>query len=165
MIQIGDILPNCVLEEGHINKDNKRCADPLPYNIHDIVSGKKIVLFAVPGAFTPDCSNTHLPGYIKDFEAIKSKGVDEIWCVSVNDPYVMVAWGDAMKADKIRMLADGSGIFTKSIGLEFDLIKYGMGIRSQRYAMILNDGVVSYLAVEDGDDVNVSSSESILEKL
>lgn len=132
----------------------------------DIFVGKKVVLFAVPGAFTPTCHRNHLPGYVEQYAAIKAKGVDEIAVVSVNDVFVMDAWAKATGGDgKILFLADGSGTFTKALGLELDLVPNGLGIRSKRYAMIVEDGVVKLLNVEEEPGVNVSGAAAIIEAL
>ncbi len=132
----------------------------------EIFGGKKVVLFAVPGAFTPTCHNNHLPGYLEQAEAIRAKGVDEIAVVAVNDHFVMSAWAKATGADgKILFLADGAGLFTKAIGLDIDLIAPGLGLRSRRYAMIVDDGVVTALNVEDAPGVTVSGAAAILDLL
>ncbi len=138
---------------------------PQPISSSDVFAGKKVVFFAVPGAFTPGCSMTHLPGFVVDADAIKAKGVDTIACMSVNDAFVMGAWGDAQNAEQLLMLADGNGDFTKAIGLELDAKGFGMGIRSQRFAMIVDDGVVSHLAIEAPGEIKVSTSEAILAAL
>ena len=126
---------------------------------------KKVLLFAVPGAFTPGCSMTHLPGYVVNADKILASGVDTIACLSVNDAFVMGAWGKAQNADHITMLADGNGDFTAALGLELDGRGFGMGMRSQRYAMIVDDGTVSLLNVEPGAGVDVSAAEVIMEAL
>jgi peroxiredoxin len=132
----------------------------------EIFGGKKVVLFALPGAFTPTCSAKHLPGFVNNFQAIKSKGVDAIACLSVNDAFVMDAWGkDQNVEDKVLMLADGNAEFTKAVGLTMDGTGYGMGVRSQRYAMVLDDGVVKTLHVEAPGAFEVSSAESVLKAL
>ncbi len=132
----------------------------------DIFAGKKVVLFAVPGAFTPTCHNNHLPGYIDQAEAIRAKGVDEIAVVAVNDHFVMSAWEKATGAEgKILFLADGAGLFTKAIGLDIDLVAPGLGLRSRRYAMVVDDGVVTALNVEDAPGVTVSGAAAILDLL
>lgn len=139
---------------------------PTGISSDDLFSGKKVVLFAVPGAYTPTCSAQHLPGFIRQADALKAKGVDAIACLSVNDVFVMGAWGNDQGAgDVVTMLADGSGAYTKALGLELDLVDKGLGMRSQRYAMVVDDGVVSVLNVEDGGGFEVSSAEAILEKL
>ncbi|MEE9281397.1 MAG: peroxiredoxin [Myxococcota bacterium] len=132
----------------------------------DLFAGKKVVLFAVPGAFTPTCSQKHLPGFIENAAEIRSKGVDSIVCLSVNDAFVMGAWGDDRGAgDEIVMLADGSAEFTKAVGLELDGSRFGMGLRSQRYAAVIEDGVVTALHVEEPMKFEVSSAEAILKAL
>jgi glutaredoxin/glutathione-dependent peroxiredoxin len=139
---------------------------PKDVSVGEIFKGKKVVVFAVPGAFTPTCSMKHLPGFLEQASAIKAKGVNEIVCLSVNDAFVMGAWGNANSAKgKVRMLADGNGEFTKAMGLSLDASGFGMGVRSQRYAMIVNDGKVQELFVEPGPGLNVSSAESVLSKL
>ena len=139
---------------------------PKDVTVGDVFKGKKVVVFAVPGAFTPTCSMKHLPGFLEKASAIKAKGVDEIVCLAVNDAFVMGAWGDANNSKgKVRMLADGNGDFTKALGLTLDAAGFGMGLRSQRYAMIVQDGVVKELLVEPGPGLNVSSAESVLSKL
>jgi peroxiredoxin len=133
--------------------------------VSDLVKGKTIAIFGLPGAFTPTCSAQHLPGYIKLADQLKAKGVDEIWCISVNDAFVMGAWGRDQKATGIvRMMADGSAAFTKALGLEFDLVAKGFGVRSQRYSMLVQDGVVKQLNVEAGG-FDVSSAETLLKQL
>ena len=130
-----------------------------------IFKGKKVVMFAVPGAFTPGCTVTHLPGYVVLADKIKAKGVDSIVCLSVNDAFVMGAWGKSQNAEELLMVADGNGEFTKAAGLEMDATGFGMGTRSKRYAMIVEDGVVSHLAVEPAGGIDVSAAEAILAKL
>ena len=132
----------------------------------DVFAGKKVVLFAVPGAFTPTCSKQHLPGFVEKAGAIKAKGVDTIACVSVNDAFVMDAWGkDRSAGDAVLMLADGNGDFSKAIGLDFDGSGIGFGVRSQRYAMVVEDGVVKSLFVEQPMKFEVSSAEAVLAAL
>ena len=131
----------------------------------DIFAGKKVVLFAVPGAFTPGCTVTHLPGFVVHADTIKAKGVDTIACVSVNDAWVMDAWGKSQNAEHLLMLADGNADFTSALGLELDASGFGLGKRSQRYALIAEDGVVTSLNVEPGAGIDVSSADSILQKL
>lgn len=139
---------------------------PKDVTVGDVFKGKTVVVFAVPGAFTPTCSMKHLPGFVEKAGEIKGKGVDEIVCLAVNDAFVMGAWGDASHATgKVRMLADGNGDLTKALGLTLDASGFGMGLRSQRYAMIVKDGVVKELLVEPGPGLNVSSAESVLSKL
>jgi glutaredoxin/glutathione-dependent peroxiredoxin len=131
-----------------------------------LFSGKKVVLFSVPGAFTPTCSAKHLPGYVDSAEQLRAKGVDTIACMAVNDTFVMSAWGKSSKADgKVVMLADGNGDYTRALGLEMDASKFGMGQRGQRFSMIVEDGVVKQLNVEPAGSFGVSSAESALEQL
>lgn len=138
---------------------------PKPMSSDELFSAKKVVFFAVPGAFTPGCSMTHLPGFVVDADAIKAKGVDTIACMSVNDAFVMGAWGDAQNAEEIVMLADGNGDFTKAIDLELDASGFGMGVRAKRFAMIVEDGTVTHVAVEAPGEIKVSSSEAMLAAL
>lgn len=157
-IQTGDKIPSCTLktmgEQG-----------PTDITTDDIFSGKKVVLFAVPGAFTPGCSMTHLPGYVVNADKIKAKGVDTIACMAVNDAFVMGAWGKEQNAEELLMLADGNGEFTSLLGLELDGTGFGLGKRSQRFAMIVEDGTVTHLNVEPGAGIEVSSAENIMELL
>lgn len=157
-IQQGDRLPEATL---HTMRDGR----PTAITTSELFSGKKVVMFAVPGAFTPTCSEAHLPGYVVQADAIKAKGIDDIICVAVNDAFVMGAWGKAGNADALTMVGDGNGDFTKAIGLEMDGSGFGLGTRSQRYAMVIEDGVVNTLAVEAGGQLDVSSAESILKNL
>ena len=138
---------------------------PKDISSNEVFGGKKVVLFAVPGAFTPGCSKTHLPGFVVKADEIKSKGVDEIVCMAVNDAFVMGAWGQAQNAEELLMLADGNGEFTKSIGLELDASGFGMGSRAQRFGMIVDDGLITHLAIEAPGEIKVSSAEAILEIL
>jgi peroxiredoxin len=164
-IQIGDRLPEGSLQE-FIDIETEGCAlGPNTFNVADLVKGKTIAIFGLPGAFTPTCSAQHLPGYIQLADQLKAKGVDEIWCISVNDAFVMGAWGRDQKATGIvRMMADGSAAFTKALGLEFDLVAKGFGVRSKRYSMLVQDGVVKKLNVESGG-FDVSSAETLLKQL
>lgn len=155
-IKVGDKLPSATLVKATENGPDQVSTD-------DFFAGRKVALFAVPGAFTPTCSAKHMPGYVDNAEALKAKGVDEIACVSVNDAFVMDAWGKASNAgDKITLLADGNGQFAKELGLEMDGSKFGMGTRSQRYSMVVNDGVVESLNVEAPGEFKVSSAEHLL---
>jgi len=139
---------------------------PQDVSVGDLFKGKKVVLFAVPGAFTPTCSMKHLPGFVEKAADIRKKGVDEIICMAVNDAFVMGAWGDQQKAHgKVRMVADGNGEFTKALGLGLDASGFGMGQRSQRFALVAKDGKVEQVLVEPGPGLNVSSAESVLGKL
>jgi peroxiredoxin len=132
----------------------------------ELFKGKKVVLFSVPGAFTPTCNAKHLPGFVQNADAFQKKGVDTVACMAVNDVFVMGAWGKAGNADgKVVMLADGNGDFTKAVGLELDGSRFGMGLRSQRYALVAEDGVVKHLAVEEPAKFEVSKAETILGKL
>lgn len=157
-IKVGDKLPQATFM-------TKGPDGPAPVTTAELFAGKRVALFAVPGAYTPTCSARHLPGFKDKASELKAKGVDAIACVSVNDVFVMGAWGDSQGVgDDIIMLADGNGDFTKAIGLELDASKFGMGARSQRYSMVVNDGVVETLNVEDGGDFKVSSADYMLEK-
>lgn len=157
-ISIGDKIPLVTLK---VMGEN----GPEDITTSEIFDNKKVVLFALPGAFTPTCSSTHLPGYVANADKIKAKGVDSIVCLSVNDAFVMGAWGKAQNADEIIMLADGVAELTKAMGLEIDLIPRGLGIRSRRYAMIVDDGVVTVLKLEEGTKLEHSSAEVILNAL
>ncbi len=158
-IKSGDKLPNATFMS--MGPDG-----PAPMNTDDIFKGQKVAFFAVPGAFTPTCSAKHLPGFKEHAAALKAKGIDKIACTSVNDVFVMDAWGkDQGAGEEVLMLADGNGEFAKSIGLELDATGFGMGARSQRYAMVVNDGTVEQLFVEEGGEFKVSSAEYMLEQL
>jgi len=166
MIAVGQKLPNATLYEFLDEASEGFAIGPNAFEVEKLTAGKKIVIFALPGAFTPTCSAKHVPSYVEHFDAIKAKGVDEIWCVSVNDPFVMGAWGrDQKVGKKIRMLGDGSAEFTKKLGLELDLTARGLGVRSDRYAMIVEDGVVTTLDREAPGKFEVSDAASILKKL
>ena len=141
-------------------------AGPVPITTEELFGGRTVALFSVPGAFTPTCSAKHLPGFVANAEAIKTHGIDEIACLAVNDAFVMGAWGKSANADdKVTMLADGSAVFTKAIGLEMDASKFGMGVRGQRFSMIVKDGVVTHLNVEDPGAFAVSSAEHMMSQL
>jgi peroxiredoxin len=163
MIQVGDKLPALTLTE-YVEVEGNGCSvGPNPVDITQAAAGKTIALFAVPGAFTPTCSNQHLPGYLQLHDELKAAGVDEIWCVSVNDAFVMGAWGrDQKVGGRVRMLADGSGDFTRAIGLTLDLTARGMGVRSARYSMLVKDGVVRTLNVEAPGKFEVSDAATLL---
>jgi len=155
-IKVGDKIPSVTLMQ---MKDG----GPKPVSTDELFRGKKVALFALPGAFTPTCSAKHLPGYIQQYDALKAKGVDAIACLSVNDAFVMGAWGTQQGAgDKVMMLADGNGDFTRAVGLEMDGSKFGMGKRSQRYSMIVEDGVVKSLNVEAPGAFEVSSADHLM---
>jgi peroxiredoxin len=165
-IKIGDRLPEGTLSE-FIEVETAGCSlGPNTFNVKDLTKGKKIAIFGLPGAYTPTCSAKHVPGYIENAAKLKAKGIDEIWCISVNDAFVMGAWGRDQKATgTVRMLADGSGTFAKALGLEFDLTAKGMGVRSQRYSMLVDDGVVKQLNVEQAGKFEVSNAETLLSQL
>lgn len=157
-IQQGDQLPEATL---HVMQEGR----PNAVTTAELFGGKKVVLFAVPGAFTPTCSQAHLPGYVVHADAIKAKGVDSIVCLSVNDAFVMGAWGDSANAEALVMVGDGNGDFTRALGLEMDGSGFGLGTRSQRYAMIVDNGTVTTLAVEAPGQFEVSAAEAILAAL
>jgi len=162
-IRVGDRLPDGTLTE-MIEIETPGCVvGPNSFKVADLAKGKRLIIFGVPGAFTPTCSGKHVPGYVARYNEFRAKGVDEIWCVSVNDAFVMGAWGRDQKADgKVRMLADGSANWTKALGLEQDLTARGMGIRSQRYAMVVENGVVKLLNVEAPAMFEVSDADTLL---
>jgi peroxiredoxin len=157
-IQVGDKVPAA-------NFKVMSAEGPKDMSTDDVFAGKKVVFFAVPGAFTPGCSLTHLPGFVVNADAIKAKGVDTIACMSVNDAFVMGAWGQAQNAEELLMLADGNGEFTSAIGLNLDASGFGMGSRAQRFGMIVENGNVTHLAIEAPGEIKVSSAEAILEAL
>ena len=165
-IKIGERLPEGTLSE-FIEVESGGCSlGPNTFNVSDLTKGRKIAIFGLPGAYTPTCSAKHVPGYIENAAKLQAKGVDEIWCVSVNDAFVMGAWGRDQKATgTVRMMADGSAAFTKALGLEFDLTAKGMGIRSQRYSMLVDDGVVKQLNIEQPGKFEVSNAETLLGQL
>jgi len=155
-IQVGDKLPG-------ITVTTMTADGPKPVSMEELCAGKKVVLFAVPGAFTPTCSVEHLPGFVTNAANLRDKGVDIVACISVNDPFVMGAWEkDRSSGENVLMLSDGNAEFTSAVGLEMDGSGFGLGTRSQRYAMIIDDGVVSNLNVESGPGLEVSSAEAIL---
>jgi peroxiredoxin len=165
MIKIGDKLPEATLYES--TKFGEACPlSPEPVSVSDATKGKRVVIFALPGAYTPTCSAKHVPGYVKQIDELKAKKVDEVWCVSVNDGYVMAAWGKEQNAlGKVRMLGDGSADFTKKVGLDNDLTKHGMGVRSLRYSMLVDNGVVKALNVEQPSKFEVSDAGTMLKQL
>ena len=162
-IKIGDRLPDATLTEFVEVEGNGCSIGPNAFKVSDLVKGKKIAIFALPGAFTPTCSAKHVPSYVQHHNALKAKGIDEIWCVSVNDAFVMGAWGrDQHTAGKVRMMADGSAAFSQATGLTLDLTARGMGLRSNRYSMLVVDGVVKALNVEGPGKFEVSDAATLL---
>ena len=163
MIKVGDKLPAGKLQE-FIEVEGNGCSlGPNTFEVDKLTAGKKIAVFGLPGAFTPTCSAKHVPGFVEKAEEFAKAGVDEIWCVSVNDPFVMGAWGrDQKTAGKVRMMADGSADFAKATGLTFDLTARGMGVRSQRYSMLIEDGVVKTLNIEAPGKFEVSDADTLL---
>jgi peroxiredoxin len=165
MIQIGDKLPDCTLYEFVEVEGNGCSIGPNPFATGKSCAGQTIALFALPGAFTPTCSAKHVPGYVQHAQALLDAGVDEIWCLSVNDAFVMGAWGREQAAGgKVRMMADGSADFAKATGLTLDLAARGMGLRSNRYSMLVVDGVVKALNVEAPGKFEVSDAETLLKQ-
>jgi glutaredoxin/glutathione-dependent peroxiredoxin len=158
-VKIGDKIPSATLMQ-------MQDGGPRPVQTDDLFAGKKVVMFALPGAFTPTCSAKHLPGFVQHAEDLRKKGIDAVACLSVNDAFVMGAWGEAQgTGGKVMMLADGNGDFTKALGLEMDASKYGMGKRSQRYSMLVENGVVKQLNIEEAGAFSVSSAEHMLKQL
>lgn len=159
-IKIGDVLPNATLAE--------LCAgqEPQMHQVSELAKGKKIAFFMVPGAFTPACTNNHLPGFLEQVAAFEAKGVDEIWCVAVNDMFVMEAWGRDRQVDgKIRMLADGSAEWTKQLGVELDLTDKGLGVRSHRLSAYVENGVVKQLNIDAGGALKISDAQTLLNQI
>jgi len=165
MIKPGDALPDATLYE--TTEFGEACPlSPKPVQVAPAVAHKKIVIFGLPGAYTPTCSAQHLPGYLNHLAELKARGVDEVWCVSVNDAFVMAAWGQDNDAiGKVRMLGDGNGDFVKKLGLDLDLTRSGMGLRSQRFALVVDNGVVKQVNVEKPGKFEVSNAETILAAL
>ena len=165
-IKVGDKLPAGKLSE-FVEVETAGCAvGPNSFDINDLTKGKKVAIFGLPGAFTPTCSAKHVPSYVANIDKLKAKGVSEVICMSVNDPFVMGAWGKDQKSEgKVRMMADGSATFTKALGMEFDLVARGMGVRSQRYSMLVDNGVVKALHVEQPGKFEVSDAETMLRGL
>jgi peroxiredoxin len=158
-VKVGDSIPSMKLMKATAEGPKEVATD-------DLFKGKKVVMFAVPGAFTPTCSAKHLPGFVQNVAALKAKGVDTVICVAVNDAFVMGAWGkDQGVGDNVVMLADGSAMLTKALGLELDLTARGLGVRSQRYALVVEDGKVTHVAIEAPGGFEVSKAESILAAL
>jgi glutaredoxin/glutathione-dependent peroxiredoxin len=163
MINIGDKLPAGKLQEFIEVEGNGCSVGPNTFDVAASTAGKKIALFALPGAFTPTCSAKHVPGYVANHDKLRAAGIDEIWCVAVNDAFVMGAWGrDQKAAGKVRMMADGSAEFAKATGLTLDLTARGMGLRSNRYSMLVVDGVVKSLNVEGPGKFEVSDADTLL---
>lgn len=163
MIKVGDRLPAATLMEYHDTESEGCSIGPNAVDVAKACAGKTVALFALPGAFTPTCSAKHVPGYVEHFDALKAAGVDEIWCVSVNDAFVMGAWArDQKSAGKVRMLGDGSADFAKATGLTLDLTARGMGLRSNRYSMLVKDGVVKTLNIEAPGKFEVSDAATML---
>lgn len=154
-IKVGDRIPDVVMN--HMTGDG-----PAELSSEELFGGKKVVLFALPGAFTPTCSKSHVPGFVANADKLKAAGVNEIVCLSVNDAFVMDAWGKDQNAEELHMVADGSANFTQAVGLDLDLTARGMGMRSQRYAMVVEDGVVTALNVEEPGKFEKSSAEAML---
>jgi len=165
MIQVGNRIPDATLHE--TVEFGEACPlNPHPVSVADATKGKRIAVFGLPGAYTPTCSAKHVPGYLAHHDALKAKGVDEIWCLATNDAFVMAAWGRDEKAiGKIRFLADGSADFTKKLGLELDLTGAGMGLRMKRFSMLVEDGVVTKLNLEKPNKFEVSNAETMLGQL
>ncbi|OWQ90507.1 peroxiredoxin [Roseateles aquatilis] len=163
MLKVGDRLPAGNLQE-FIEVEGGGCSlGPNTFDIEKLTTGRTIAIFALPGAFTPTCSAQHVPGYVAKADELRAAGVDEIWCVSVNDAFVMGAWGrDQKTAGNVRMMADGSAAFTQAVGLTLDLVSRGMGLRSQRYSMLVKDGVVATLNIEAPGKFEVSDAETML---
>ena len=165
MLKVGDKLPAGSLQE-FIEVEGNGCSiGPNSFDIHQATAGKTIAIFGLPGAYTPTCSAKHVPGYVEHADAFRAAGVDEVWCVAVNDAFVMGAWGrDQKTAGKVRMMADGSADFAKATGLTLDLTARGMGLRSQRYSMLVVDGVVKALNIEAPGKFEVSDAATLLKQ-
>jgi peroxiredoxin len=165
MIKVGDHIPDATLTES--TEFGEACpVSPKQVSVAEATKGKRIVLFGLPGAYTPTCSAKHVPGYVEHLDALKAKKVDEVWCISVNDGFVMAAWGREQKAiGKVRMLGDGNAELTKKMGLEVDLSKAGLGVRCQRFSMLIDDGVVKQLNLEAAGKFEVSDAGTMLKQL
>ncbi len=165
-IKAGDRLPEGTLQE-YIEVEGNGCSvGPNTFKVQDLAKGKKIAIFGLPGAFTPTCSAKHVPSYLGNLDKLKAKGVDEVWCLSVNDPFVMGAWSRDQKAGgKIRFMADGSAEYARKLGLELDLNARGMGMRCQRFSMLVDDGIVKSVNVEAPGKFEVSDAETLLKQL
>ena len=164
-IKTGDKLPGGTLWE-FIEDETPGCTiGPNAFKVEDLVRGKRIAILALPGAFTPTCSGKHLPGFVQKAAEFQKKKVDEIWCLSVNDAFVMGAWGKEQGAKgKVRMMADGGGLYTKALGMEFDLVQKGLGMRSQRYSMLVDNGVVKSLNLDQPGKFEVSDADTLLKQ-
>ena len=165
-IKVGDRLPPGTLSE-YVEVETAGCSiGPNEFKIEDLTRGRKVAIFGLPGAFTPTCSAKHVPSYLQNLDKLKAKGIADVLCMSVNDAFVMGAWGRDQKAGgKVRMMADGSGQYTKALGLEFDLTAKGLGMRCQRFSMLVDDGVVKQLNVEAPGKYEVSDAETMLKQL
>jgi peroxiredoxin len=165
-IQVGDRLPEGQLQE-FIEFETEGCPiGPNTFSVGELTRGRKIVIFGLPGAYTPTCSAKHVPGYVEKYAALKDKGVDEIWCLAVNDAFVMGAWGrDQKVGDRIRMMADGAGDYTRKLGLEVDLSARGLGLRCKRFSMLVDNGIVKSLNVEATGKFEVSDADTMLRQL
>lgn len=164
--KIGDRVPDGTLYEYYDEPTGACALGPNAFRVSEMVQGKTIALFALPGAFTPTCSEKHLPGYLELADTLRDKGVDEIWCVSVNDAFVMGAWGRSLNVSgRVRMLGDGNGDWIRKLGLEMDLTARGMGVRAQRFSALLRDGVIEQLNVEQPGKFEVSDAQSLLGQL
>ena len=165
-IQVVDTLPAGTLNE-FIEVEGNGCSiGPNTFKVEDLVKGKKIAIFGLPGAYTPTCSAKHVPSYLANYDALKAKGVDEIWCISVNDAFVMGAWGrDQKSGGKVRMMADGSADFVTKLGLTLDLTARGMGVRSDRFSMLVDNGIVKSVNREAPGKFEVSNAETLLKQL
>ncbi len=165
-IKVGDKLPPGTLSEFVEVEGNGCSVGPNPFKVEDLTKGKKVVIFGLPGAFTPTCSAKHVPSYLANYDQLKAKGVADILCVSVNDAFVMGAWGREQKSGgKVRMMGDGSADYTKALGLEFDLTAKGLGLRCQRFSMLVEDGVVKTLNIEAPGKYEVSDGDTMLKQL
>lgn len=165
-IQVGDTLPAGTLNEFIEVEGNGCTVGPNTFKVEELVKGKKIAIFGLPGAYTPTCSAKHVPSYLAQYDALKAKGVSEIWCISVNDAFVMGAWGrDQKSGGKIRMMADGSADYVKKLGLTLDLTARGMGVRSDRFSILVDNGVVKSVNREAPGKFEVSNAETLLQQL
>jgi peroxiredoxin len=165
-VKVGDRLPAGTLSE-YVEVESAGCAvGPNEFKIDDLTRGKKVVIFGLPGAFTPTCSAKHVPSYIANIDRLRAKGVADVICMSVNDPFVMGAWArDQNSAGKVRMMGDGSASYTKALGLEFDLTARGLGVRCQRFSMLVDDGVVKVMNLEAPGKYEISDAETLLKQM